>query len=84
MAPSVKLNTTQFNIRLQKLLDAWDVSKVAFIENFPCLTQRCQNASKNEEYEAIADCDGLLLTNGDPASSDEPIRKSVALQVRLP
>lgn len=40
-----------------------------------------QSAGKNDEYESISGCDGLLLSAGDPASTDEPIRKSIAFQV---
>ncbi|KAH8117216.1 FACT complex subunit SPT16 [Phellopilus nigrolimitatus] len=40
-------------------------------------------AGRNDEYESISGVDGLLLSAGDPAGSDEPIRKSVAFQTWL-
>ncbi|EJD05718.1 FACT complex subunit SPT16 [Fomitiporia mediterranea MF3/22] len=41
------------------------------------------SAGKNDDYESISGADGLLLTAGDPAGQDEPIKKSVALQTWL-
>ncbi|KAI5124316.1 hypothetical protein M0805_008924 [Coniferiporia weirii] len=41
------------------------------------------SAGKNDDYESISGADGFLLSAGDPASSEEPIRKSVAFQTWL-
>ncbi|GLB35147.1 putative fact complex subunit spt16 [Lyophyllum shimeji] len=39
------------------------------------------NSAKNDEdYSSIAEADALLLVAGDPASEDEPMRKSTCLQ----
>ena len=47
------------------------------------LLRLTQSAGKNDEYESVSGADGLLLSAGDPAGPDEPIKKSVALQVGL-
>lgn len=41
----------------------------------------CQNASDNEDYASIVDVGALLVTAGDPAGEDDPIRKGTAFQV---
>ncbi len=42
-----------------------------------------QNAGRIDDYESIADLDGIFIASGDPGSPDEPVRKSVAFQVCL-
>lgn len=78
--PAVQLNTDQFNTRLKHLLDAWNVSFASDVVTYPFL-QGFQSAGKNDDCESISGADGLLLSAGDPAEPDEPIKKSVALQV---
>ncbi|OCB84155.1 FACT complex subunit SPT16 [Sanghuangporus baumii] len=41
------------------------------------------SAGKNDEYESISGADGLLLSAGDPAGPDEPMKKGVAFQTWL-
>ena len=84
----IELNTQLFSKRLRIVYNAWNVShySLRFAFSSPSLLTNSilclpQNAQKDDDYSTVADADALLLTAGDPALEDEPIRKGTAFQV---
>jgi len=80
----VELNETQFNARVKRIYDGWNVSyhRVSlFVTLSPTLIQ-IQDADDNEDYESIKDNDALFVLTGDPADEDESMRKAASFHVR--
>lgn len=42
-----------------------------------------QDASSDNEYASVLDCDALLLASGDPGAEDEPMKKGTCFQVSV-
>ncbi|KII88934.1 hypothetical protein PLICRDRAFT_175186 [Plicaturopsis crispa FD-325 SS-3] len=62
---------------------AVQLNKAQFNSRLRTIYDSWNNASKNDDYGAIADADSLFLAAGDPAGEDEPIRKGTAFQTWL-
>ncbi|TFK67901.1 FACT complex subunit SPT16 [Pluteus cervinus] len=56
------------------------LNKAAFTARIDRIYEDWKTANKNDDYASVADVDAFVLLAGDPASEDEPPRKSTCFQ----